>query len=272
MLADDQARAHHHLWHFTRNRLAWESLTDKERQQLEAQQWKAPRYQDASGAGLDFLGMHRHMIGMVNSSLAKASDPNWVSVKGWDPIPWAENDKDWPVPEWQDNAPQWATTQEWASFSQNARNMRSSEKVQEMQQTAKILDDPSRLRQRTLDQLGSDIEWSIHSWMHIRWSGKPARDREDSPDPSNDWLFFPVSSHVNKIFWKLHGWIDERINKWEVAVDRKADLSTAWSGPPMPMLMEHHMRDIRLLNLMPSIKKFRLPMKVDNSVVERLLR
>lgn len=33
-------------------------------------------------------------------------------------------------------------------------------------------------------------------------------------DPENDALVEPFSSHVNPIFWRLHGWIDDRIEDW----------------------------------------------------------
>ena len=32
--------------------------------------------------------------------------------------------------------------------------------------------------------------------------------------PSYDYLADTYASHVNHIFWKLHGWIDERIRDW----------------------------------------------------------
>jgi hypothetical protein len=69
--------------------------------------------------------------------------------------------------------------------------------------------------------------------MHMRWAtaqprdpqtGKPAvRDSYDI-DPKwdvadNDYLGDFHSSHVNPIFWKLHGWVDDCIGAWQVAHD-----------------------------------------------------
>jgi len=36
-------------------------------------------------------------------------------------------------------------------------------------------------------------------------------------DPRYNFLGDTYSSHVNPIFWKLHGWIDDRIENWKVA-------------------------------------------------------
>src|SRR5690348_17642059 len=72
--------------------------------------------------------------------------------------------------------------------------------------------------------------------MHIRWSAAP-RDPETNawlplgrPDPDisekwdnprYDWLGEFYSSHVNPVFWRLHGWIDDRIDDWYQAHEWK---------------------------------------------------
>ena len=271
MLADERVRTHHHLWHFVRSRDSWEQLPAEDRVQLETERWKAPRFEEDTGSGTDFLGMHRHMIHMVNTGLRNAADPSWPSVVGWDPIPLTDSDPLWPVPVWQETPPLWATEAQWARFTEIALQMRRSERVQEMRQVAERLDDPVRLRQMTLDELGSAMEWSIHGWMHIRWSGKPHEDGF-SPDASNDWLFVPWSSHVNKHFWKLHGWIDDRIGEWEAATGQQADLSSAWTGPPGVVHHAPHMAEARLLSLLPPRETTPLPMRVKQHVIEGLLR
>ena len=127
---------------------------------------------------------------------------------------------------------------------------------------------PSYLKTRSIDQVGSDIEGSIHGWMHLRWSAEPTTDLQ-SEDVSNDWLGAPFSSHVNKHFWKLHGWIDDRIKDWEHANDRKADLSAAWSGPihvMMNMPMDH-------LPRLDTVRSSGAPLfRVDAATVDRLLK
>lgn len=271
MLADERVRTHHHLWHFVRSRSSWESLPAQDRARLQADGWKAPRFEEDAGSGLDFLGMHRHMIHMVNAALASAADPDWPAVIGWSPIPWSDTDPDWPVPAWQTTPPAWATAAQWAAFTEIAERARTPQRVQAMQQIAGRLNDPVRLRQMTLDELGSAMEWSIHGWMHIRWSGAPHPEGFSS-EPSNDWLFVPWSSHVNKHFWKLHGWIDERIGVWEAATGEQADLSGAWSGPPGVVHHDGHMADPQLLSVLPPRETVPLPMRVREHIVEGLLR
>ena len=68
--------------------------------------------------------------------------------------------------------------------------------------------------------------------MHMRWSSV-SRDpnnviqqiREDFDfddkwsDQKYDYLGEFYSSHVNPIFWRLHGWVDDRIEDWFNAYD-----------------------------------------------------
>jgi hypothetical protein len=65
--------------------------------------------------------------------------------------------------------------------------------------------------------------------MHLRWAASPGSSRPDPQptegdtigtewdDPRYDFLGDTYSSHVNPIFWKLHGWIDDRIEDWKIA-------------------------------------------------------
>jgi hypothetical protein len=220
MLATVDMRQHHQIWHAVRRKSTWDSLPPAQRQQLVAAGWQPPRFEDQPGSGVDFLGMHREMIAHVNQALAVASDVNWPKVTAWSPIPWAANDADWPVPN-------------WPAAPQPAVDARSATRVQQMKSLSQNrFQNSTWLASVSVDQLGTNIEWTIHGWMHMRWSGPPFADQM-SADPANDWLYDPWSSHVNKTFWKLHGWIDERIGDWERSNHATADLSHAWSGPSM---------------------------------------
>lgn len=110
---------------------------------------------------------------------------------------------------------------------------------------------PDYLATLTLDQLGAKIEWLIHNPMHIRWSSRqldpisgallPSGRAE--PDIDDKWIKREVSetgpggqvikrvtyyddlndtlsSHVHPVFWRLHGWVDDRINDWFAAHER----------------------------------------------------
>jgi hypothetical protein len=90
--------------------------------------------------------------------------------------------------------------------------------------------DPQYLRQLTLGELGALLEWGVHNDMHMRWASPPvnpstgkAQEREPGDlapswdDPKFDYLGDFYSSHVNPVFWRLHGWVDDRVADWERA-------------------------------------------------------
>lgn len=79
----------------------------------------------------------------------------------------------------------------------------------------------------SLGALGNLLEFEIHNQMHMRWSnisvdpesGKPSeRDPFDTDskwdNPKYDYLGDFYSSHVHPLFWRLHGWVDDRIEDW----------------------------------------------------------
>ena len=81
----------------------------------------------------------------------------------------------------------------------------------------------------TLGELGQLIEFSVHNDMHMRWASVPRHPKTGEPlpsgradgdirdfwdDPKYDFLGEFYSSHVNPVFWRLHGWVDDRINDW----------------------------------------------------------
>ena len=76
--------------------------------------------------------------------------------------------------------------------------------------------------------------------MHMRSSSKPSRVRPDA-DPATpeviaknwgksvtNWLGDTYSSHVNPVFWKLHGWVDSCIDRWMQANGKSG--SVPWKG------------------------------------------
>jgi hypothetical protein len=219
-LAARAMREHHHLWHLARRSdLASLPLDPWEQAELAKPEWRAPRFQGDDGAGLDFLGMHREMIKQVDGILATAVDANWPRVVGWSPIPFQASDTDWPMP------PAWPGM---PSFLAAPKSVTSA--TQQRNAVNQGYRNANALRSVSLDQLGSIIEGNIHNWMHLRWAARPIVD-VDGVDPANDYLAAPWSSHVNPVFWKLHGWIDDTIKAWEQANNAIADLSGAWSGP-----------------------------------------
>jgi hypothetical protein len=91
----------------------------------------------------------------------------------------------------------------------------------------RIFKDKTFLASISLGALGNLLEFEIHNQMHMRWSSVPLDPRTSKPsnrndfdfgdgwnDPRYDYLGDFYSSHVNPLFWKLHGWVDDRIEDW----------------------------------------------------------
>jgi len=89
--------------------------------------------------------------------------------------------------------------------------------------------DPAYLATLSLGELGTLIEWTVHNDMHMRWASVPRDPKTNEPVPQGrqDWDIDPAwdddrydhlgeqySSHVNPVFWRLHGWVDNRVEDW----------------------------------------------------------
>jgi hypothetical protein len=150
----------------------------------------------------------------VNTLLSEIGDPSYPTVEGWTRVP-NPNDLDYPVPPIWDSAQPFIKPTKTDNFYSDTMVRLESD-----------FTNPVSLSQLTLGQLGSRLEYTIHNAMHLRWASDPGEERPfvypsdaDTIDtkwdnPSYDYLADPYSSHVNYIFWKLHGWIDDRINDW----------------------------------------------------------
>ena len=78
--------------------------------------------------------------------------------------------------------------------------------------------------------MGANLEFDIHNYYHVRWSKSIPQARPDPTpwynadaidprwdDVSYDWLNDFYSSHVSEVFYKIHGWVDDRIKDWQNA-------------------------------------------------------
>lgn len=248
-------RLQHYLWHALRE--TWSQLRPADQQRILAlfPEWTAPPRPaaDAQGnrlrdndSGEDFFYMHRQMISEVNRILAQAGDPTYPKVQGWPRIP-APNDPDYPVP---------------ALPGMGLEQLKSDDFYNTvLRQEERRFEDPAVLRTLTLGQLGSDIQFTIHNQLHMRFAApSPAGYRPGSlarpvgrkwDRPAYDWLGDTYSSHVNPIFWKLHGWVADRIEDWKQAnnVTGEIQWKGAWTGPMemnRPMSMRRTLRALPL--------------------------
>lgn len=237
-MASRKARLHHFLWHQVRN--TWPQISETHKQELKDLGWELtgrPSQTEngirltLNGAGEDFLFMHRQMIKKVRE-ITEKNNGDMDAVTGWREVP-RPSSNDWPVPE------------TWEVYGENDYNSFFKAVKADyyywvlIREWERTYQDEAWLKGRTLGEVGATMEPTIHNMMHMRWSslpwdartgkpepsmGKPYNDiGEDWDDPQYDWLGDPYSSHVNPVFWKLHGWIDDIIEHWYRA--NEADLS-----------------------------------------------
>ncbi|HUK88893.1 MAG TPA: hypothetical protein VLZ81_00725, partial [Blastocatellia bacterium] len=248
MLASRYHRLGHALYHFTRN--TWVSLTEAQKAGITRLGWGTPRpallrarwdnrardgnlyWATENGSGEDFLYYHRWMIAMADQAL---------KAGGKGPIqPWSDRDA---LPPPKGGCPD----EQVPDFTPRFEDPKNPDKpvepvslqirVREIKSDGFFWDkmnwwghefrDRGGLKAMTLGELGSRLEMGIHNQMHIRWSAYPSngwkliRDESDIrgkwDDPGYDTLFDEYSSHVNPIFFRLHKWIDNRIEDWAEA-------------------------------------------------------
>lgn len=221
-------RLHHVLWHSLRHR--WPLLSETQKTTIQRLGWAPPRvaveYTNrvssrpaiSNGSGEDFLFMHREMIDLYRKHGGRANN-DWVvppqpGTAGGTPPP------AWKIPE-------------RLAFDRRMRALKGDGHYwSRMLWWDREFKDPTRLRTLTLGELGSLLEYSIHNDMHMRWASQP-RDPQTGAllttgrpsgdisvkwdDPKYDYLGEFYSSHVHPDFWRLHGWVDARINDWFAA-------------------------------------------------------
>jgi hypothetical protein len=196
-----------------------------------------------NGAGEDFLYMHRRMIGMlreVYEAAGQAPPTAWTDVPGASAPQFAYREAPDPNNPQQriyvlDPAssgfmvpPPTATIMEQVEgvpffrFNKTARGLTNL-----MRNMTANLRNPRILSQLTLGAYGNLVEFTAHNWMHTRWMTLSRNPQTDEPEvrdvydidprwdaPEYDYLGDFHSSHVNPVFWRLHGWVDDCIEAW----------------------------------------------------------
>ncbi|PYQ31105.1 MAG: hypothetical protein DMF56_04165 [Acidobacteria bacterium] len=248
MLASRYHRLQHVFFHYIRNN--WDRLTAAQQRALTDLKWAAPRaslfaptwskrpnpddntvvWATHNGSGIDFLYFHRWMIAMVNKLLSDAGKPTLAAWSDTDTIPAPKRGcPDESVPDftpWFEDPSGPPIRVEWLQL--RVKEMKSDSFYWDRMNWWGIeFRDFGALRNMTLGELGSRLEFSVHNQMHIRWSAFPSngsltiRDEPDFrakwDDPGYDTLFDEYSSHVTPIFFRLHKWIDNRIEDWAEA-------------------------------------------------------
>ncbi|MFK0311179.1 twin-arginine translocation signal domain-containing protein [Pseudomonas sp. NPDC090233] len=242
-LISPEHRLFHQLWHASRDQ--WHKLSDDKRKALRGLGWQPGprdlerdargRHKDRNGSGEDFFYMHRHMLGMAR---ALQPLPSWPAF----PLPQPELERDRQgFARYFDNhdgcsvPPTWLAHDddaftEWVGGIKREETFQGNFAVWESQYR-----DPRYLSRLTLGQLGSEMELGLHDWLHMRWASVPRDPSNGAPVPlarelddfaprwyaaENDFLGDPFSSHVHPVFWRFHGWIDDRVEDWFAAHER----------------------------------------------------
>lgn len=240
MLSSEQHRLHHQLWHGSRDE--WDFLSDEKKNALRDINWQpgAPKKERAAigrtmhtnASGEDFLFMHRRMIKMVNDI-----EP----VSPWSRLPRprplaafnegfleerAGNPDGFSVP------PAWQVVGDSGTTNWFHQIKTMSTYESKFQVWEELYKNPDYLARISLGELGSRIEFTIHNWMHMRWASVTTDPKTGEVLPLGrhpldfdpkwfaeeyDHLGETFSSHVHPVFWRLHGWVDARIDDWQRA-------------------------------------------------------
>ncbi len=228
--ADRLHRLHHSVWHGLRN--IWDVLSEPKRARIQALGWEPPRpareYRNGAfkrpsltnGSGEDFLYFHREMLVHYRGLMAEAGEQPivWVEI----PAPGNRAPGNEVPPAW--SIPELPTLERRITALKSDTFYWSRMRAWDQQ-----FKDPSHLATLTLGELGAALEFSVHNDMHMRWSSLPRDPDTNAPlplgrpdddfstkwdNPGYDALLEFYSSHVHPVFWRLHGWVDDRIDDW----------------------------------------------------------
>ncbi|HEX2298490.1 MAG TPA: hypothetical protein VHH34_08245 [Pseudonocardiaceae bacterium] len=242
MLASRRHRLQHAVWHTVRTQ--WHALKNDANAvaEIDKRGWwpQRPPFRESraldleNGAGEDFLYMHRKMILMMREVYAQAdkSPPaGWTALPG-SAVPqtvYQETDDAGEKKFVFDPEASGFMVPPPARDDATDRLLKSPTYLSGVMRPLEgLFRSPRLLSALTLGQLGNLLEFTIHGWMHIRWTYTTYDPETGDPigraslfdidpkwdTPTNDDLGDFYSSHVHPTFWRLHGWIDDRINDW----------------------------------------------------------
>lgn len=234
-----------HQFLFDELRAYWLTYPENIRDQICALGWEPPRpAADENQAeivdnnsGEDYLYLHCQMLSFVNSLLAKVGDPDFPRAEGWVTIP-RPDDPNFPIP------PPFFLPEGWPiSNTFIVRSKTDDFFDRRIRYWERVCTDAAFLRGITLGELGTLIETNLHDTIRSRWAVAPAALRPDPPDPENpiedgwddpsyDYLRDMYAMHLNPIYWKFFGWVQDRVEDWKLAngVFGRAFWTATWVG------------------------------------------
>lgn len=190
----------HSSWHKLRFPISVDDFnTAKEARRIETNvsldEFKAQHSIGGKLDGEDFLYMHRMMIKMVQTSLARSGLP---CMSPWLEIPDLD-DANWPLPRrLKDDRARAEAERSLALYRKQLERLRNRD----------------LLKKIPLNRLGQIVEPGLHQNLHNFYRGNPLCSREAMAQGYCDDLLPNETSPLNKHFWKLHGLVDSLIGDW----------------------------------------------------------
>ncbi|RYZ59586.1 MAG: hypothetical protein EOP07_03485 [Proteobacteria bacterium] len=253
------------------------AILEKSVEQYKASGWAPPRYfQDKdedtakTGAGEDFLYMHRKMIGRLTAYL---KERNLSMIPAWKTLP-KPDDKQFIVgPEGAKQLPDikqdeyyYTTIRIWEEaykipvidnpaidklaklLLEGRKKTKTTAKTPSIEaareEVKKLLAPTERyeftgLKNMSLSAYGHLLEMTLHNDLHARYAFLNSAARPNVADPldrttwDQEWaeafngsnydsLNDTFASHVNPWFYRIHGWVDDRIDDWLKANDHQS--------------------------------------------------
>ena len=221
---------HHLMWHSVRQ---WDLVSASDQQTMTAAGWhRAGRQEGSVGNGMDFLAMHRVML----DELRVAFPAQAQLFVGWATPPTDPHDTDNPVPH---PAPMPANvTQAIAKLmSDGTLALPASQDLLGLYIETPLRPLPGDPRHRS-----PDPTTGVHNSLHGRFATDDLNDPLDMGDPGRNLN--------NQLFWRLHGWIDNRWSQYrhlKGQTDADPDYVAAIQAAKDDMQMHHqHMNALML--------------------------
>jgi hypothetical protein len=174
-------------------------------------------------SGEDFFFTNRQLIRRVNRILTRVGDPLYPQVEGWVQLP-GPGDPDFPVP------PPWFDPGSHAIVNRYVARIKTDVVFEKHLRTwEKTFTDPTFLRSVSLGTLGGLVDYYLVNPFRRRWAEPPGAMRPavgpadtatigpEWDDPRYDFLSDHYAMHVNPIYWRFAGWVDDRLEEWKYA-------------------------------------------------------
>ncbi len=186
----------HLRWHTVRQ---WDRLTPAALASAQLQGWtRSPTQEGEAGNGLQFLAMHRVMFRMLRIHFPQYAN---TVFQGWATVPTDPRDPLNPLP-FGSIAP-FASNMSIAvtNLSSRPANFASNDAWGTYLETI-FRPVPGNPRATS-----TDPTVGLHNYLHARWT--------DAGSPIN--MGDPAVNIGNRLFWKLHGWIDQQWSAYRAA-------------------------------------------------------